>query len=38
VKKITNLRTDAGLQINTKKTTIMTNSPETGISLKGEAV
>jgi hypothetical protein len=29
VKEITNLRVDAGLQINKKKTTIMINSAET---------
>jgi uncharacterized protein YdeI (BOF family) len=38
VKKLTNLMTDAALQINTKKTTIMTNSDEAEIILKGEDV
>jgi hypothetical protein len=38
VKKLTNLRTDAALKINTKKTTIMKNTNEAEIILKGEAV
>jgi len=38
VKELTNLRSDAGLQIITKKTTIRINSTETSINLKDEAV
>jgi hypothetical protein len=38
VKELIKLRTDTGPQINMKKTELMTNSAETGIKLKGEAV
>jgi hypothetical protein len=38
VNKITNLITDVGLQINTKKTQVMTNNVEIEIKLNGEAL
>jgi len=38
VKELTKLSTDAALQINAKKTNVMTNSAEIEINLSGEVL